>query len=154
MLHIVYGELLNSDPDPENIFRIRIRQKDVDPTGSGSWSETLVKHHIHTRSRSQAKKPWLRLQQKGSASPAPQHCYQIRIPTLRAVKCNTGTAALQCGWKSRKTFILVSSDLPLQLENQEKHLLLLDLSFIFQFRVIDRYWKSNLYIYGLIFLDR
>jgi hypothetical protein len=42
MLNIIYGKLLNSDPDPEKIFRIR--QKDADPTGSGS--ATLVKMHI------------------------------------------------------------------------------------------------------------
>jgi hypothetical protein len=42
MLHIIYGEFLNSDPDPEKIFRIR--QKDADPTGSGS--ATLVKFDL------------------------------------------------------------------------------------------------------------
>jgi hypothetical protein len=38
MLHIIYGKLLNSDADPEKIFRIR--QKDAEPTGSGA--ATLV----------------------------------------------------------------------------------------------------------------
>jgi hypothetical protein len=33
MLHIIYGELLNSDADPEKIFRIQ--EKDADTTGSG-----------------------------------------------------------------------------------------------------------------------
>jgi hypothetical protein len=43
MLHIVYVELLNSDPDPEKIFRIQ--QKDADPTGSGTLFHAM--QHIN-----------------------------------------------------------------------------------------------------------
>jgi hypothetical protein len=45
MLHIIYGELLNLDPDPEKIFWIRIRQKDADPTGSGSATLPVMQLH-------------------------------------------------------------------------------------------------------------